>query len=64
MPQSISEGSYGNGTGYKFFLGKNITSKASNIFNKLDPEDKLIFKAICGALSDKIFVKKNFIIQC
>gem|GEM_PF-4602812 len=36
MPQSISEGSYGNGTGYKFFLGKNITSKASNIFNKLD----------------------------
>jgi hypothetical protein len=58
MPQSISEGSYGNGTGYKFFLGKNITSKASNIFNKLDPEDKLIFKAICGALSDKIFVKK------
>jgi hypothetical protein len=58
MPQSVSEGSYGNGTGYKFFLGKNITSKASNIFNKLDPEDKLIFKAICGALSDKIFVKK------
>ncbi|MDB4096315.1 ATP synthase F0 subunit B [Amylibacter sp.] len=61
MPQSVSQGSYTDKFGYRFFLGKNNTSKASNVFNKLDPEDKLIFKAICGALSDETFVKKILI---
>ena len=57
MPQKVSEGSYSDRFGYRFFLGKNNATKASNIFKQLDPEDKLIFKAICGVLSDEIFVK-------
>jgi hypothetical protein len=61
MPEAVLQGPYTNKFGYMFFLGKNNTSKASNIFNKLDPEDKLIFKAICGALSDETFVKKILI---
>ena len=58
MPQKLSEGSYSNRYGYRFSLINNYAANASNIYNQLDPEDKLIFKVVCGVLSDKVFVKK------
>jgi len=57
MPQKVSNGSYSDRFGYRFFIGKTDSAKSSNIYKQLNPEDKLIFKAVCGALSDDIFVK-------
>ncbi|MDA8761663.1 hypothetical protein N9M89_08790, partial [Amylibacter sp.] len=57
MPQKVSNGSYSDRFGYRFFIGKTDSAKSSNIYKQLNPEDKLIFKAVCGALSDDVFVK-------
>ena len=57
MPQKVSNGSYSDRFGYRFYISKTDSAKSSNIYKQLNPEDKLIFKAVCGALSDDVFVK-------
>ncbi|MDB9806371.1 ATP synthase F0 subunit B [Amylibacter sp.] len=57
MPQKVSNGSYSNRFGYRFYINNTDSAKSYNIYKQLNPEDKLIFKAVCGALSDDVFVK-------